>query len=86
MIGLGIGISNAAEFNRRAFIALRNVTIVNRKRHQQLEAIKAKAIEGRMIDDEDQKFVYQVVHDYRSQINDKLVIDFAVGKVQGYSS
>lgn len=83
MIGLGSGISNVEEFNRRADIALRGVTFgyvssADRVVQEFKRQLAAGAVSEKM-----QQAIYNIVHRYRRQITDRLVTDYAAPRARG---
>lgn len=87
MIGLGTGISTAAEFNRRAAIALRGVTFAPDSRQLAFaRAVIASVAAGRALDAKQQQQLYNLAHRYRRHINDHLVTEFAALRAKGHDA
>lgn len=85
MIGLGVGISTPEDFQRRAFLALRNVVVVPRRDYLNLEHLRGEAMSRRnaLLPESDLQMLYEIVRRYRDQISDQLVIDYALDKCRG---
>lgn len=84
MIGLGTGIREVSEFNRRAVCALNAVTF-KPDSHQLAFARAAIASinAGRELDGKQQQALYNLVHRYRRHITDTLVTEFAAMRAKG---
>ena len=84
MIGLGSGIADVAEFNRRAAIALRGVDVPDRSTFDQgfVRSISQRIDRGLTLSNDQQLPLYRVIDRYRSQITDRALIDFAAERTK----
>lgn len=79
MIGAGSSITDVAEFNRRAFIALSAVDLQG----DFVSNCRERILAGRDLSPDQQKALYNIVHRYRGQITDRLVTEYAATKARG---
>lgn len=83
MIGFGMRITDIGEFNRRAGIALRGVRL-----HSDYDlppSLARQLSSSAALSAGDQEKVYRLVHRYRAQITDQMVLDYAANQAKGFS-
>lgn len=84
MIGLGSQLHTAADFNRRAAIALRGVTFKGDSWQINFAKAAIASIDAvRELDRDQQQKLYNLVHRYRRHITDHLVTEFAAARATG---
>lgn len=84
MIGLGISIATVSEFNRRALIALKGVSYAMETAAPDIVAsIRIRVNAGQELSPKQQQALYNIVHRYRRQITDKMVLDYAETRARG---
>ena len=77
--GLGVGITDENEFNRRAAIALNgcHLTGLAKRLHVKLKT-------GMYLDMQDQRWLYRVVHERRNEITDEALREYAAARTKGH--
>lgn len=85
MIGLGTGISDIREFNRRAAKSLRQISFTEGSwDHGFAENMILHIERGGTPTEQQQKQLYRIITRYSRQISDKLVVDYATVRTKGY--
>lgn len=83
MIGLGSNIQTVDEFNRRAEVSVREINFPPQSRDPGVIAeFRRQSLAGN-VSDKMQQAVFNIVHRYRKQISDKLVVDYASERAKG---
>lgn len=86
-IGLGTAIDTSADFNRRAAVALKGVTFRPASWAKRFARDMTERIEKHWpLSEKQQQWLYNLVHQHRAQISDKLVLDYAASRAQGADS
>lgn len=84
MIGHGTEITDVAEFNRRAEISLREISFPLQSQGPGVVAeFRRQSLAG-SVSPKMQQAIYNIVHRFRRQISDKLVVDYASERARGY--
>lgn len=84
MIGLGMRITDVAEFNRRAAIALRGVRFLPGGWDKRFAVDMCQQLHrGAIPSEKQQRRLTELVHRYRRQISDDLVREFAAEQAGG---
>lgn len=83
-VGLGTGITELEEFNRRALIALQGVSFGHSGRAEDIvAACRARWLHTQPLSEKQQQALYNIVHRYRGQITDRLVTEYAATHAKG---
>lgn len=82
-IGLGTSISELEEFNRRAVIALKGVDFGSFNQTRSVFQTFERQIGIGIVSDKMQQAIYNIVHRYRRQITDQLVLAYAADRAKG---
>lgn len=82
-IGLGTGITELEEFNRRAQIALRAVDFGSFNQSRSVVQTFEQQLGRGVVSDKMQQAIYNIVHRYRRQITDQLVLAYAAERAKG---
>lgn len=81
---IGPAIVNAAEFNRRALIALNGVSFGRGSRAAELvSSVRFRISQQQAITREQQQALYNICHRYRRQITDRSVQSYAAMRARG---
>lgn len=86
MIGLGASITDVAEFNRRASIALRGVTFAPHGNTLGVVAEFQRQYAAGAVSEKMQQAAFNIVHRYRKQISDELVNTYAAARAKGHDA
>lgn len=82
MIGLGSQIDDVAEFNRRAAIALRGVSVGQGHGERVVAEFQRQQAAG-AVSEKMQQEVYNIVHRFRRQVSDQMVTTYAALRAKG---
>jgi hypothetical protein len=85
MIGLGTSITDVAEFNRRAAIALRGVTFGQGNGERVVAEFQRQQAAGQ-VSEKMQQAIFNIIHRFRRQISDQMVTTYAALRAEGADS